>query len=139
MRLCLQAQDLHWTMIAVLDAKGKTMHMVRQESRPETLLNLLIDLLAAWGISWDNLTSIAVVRGPGSFTAIRTSLTLVNAIGFARNLPLGSCTVPIDASDAVALKKLASARTKPSSWIVPAYGAPPRITKPKGTSKRFHS
>lgn len=48
-----------------------------------------IDLaLSRAGIGTDGLTAIAIARGPGSFTSLRTGLALAKGMALARRLPL---------------------------------------------------
>ncbi|HNB51378.1 MAG TPA: tRNA (adenosine(37)-N6)-threonylcarbamoyltransferase complex dimerization subunit type 1 TsaB [Anaerolineales bacterium] len=48
-----------------------------------------IDLaLSRAGIGPDGLTAIAIARGPGSFTSLRTGLALAKGMALARRLPL---------------------------------------------------
>ena len=48
-----------------------------------------VDLaLSRAGVGSDALTAIAIARGPGSFTSLRTGLALAKGLALAQNLPL---------------------------------------------------
>lgn len=136
MRLCLRGQDIGWITIGVRRNDGVT-QWKRVDARPEQFLNSVLHLLKSWKVGLDDLTSVAVVTGPGSFTALRDSLTIANTIAYARSLPVASLTAKPTDEDAVVMERLTKARTRTAAWAVPRYGAPANITKAK--AKQLHA
>ena len=131
MRLLLRAQDIAWTTIGLSDKSGKIVQACRLDSRPETILNRLIETLSAWKVSISDVDSLAVVAVPGSFTALRTSLTIANTLSFVHRVPMASIIVKPEVDDQIVLRRMAKAKVKRGAWSVPHYGAKPMITKPK--------
>ncbi|MEK7105315.1 MAG: hypothetical protein AAB865_01365 [Patescibacteria group bacterium] len=129
MRLLIRAQDIAWTTIGLSDG-GSVIQEERVITRPETILNTIESALAKWKIDWHKLDTVALVSGPGSFTALRSSLTIGNTIAFARKLPIASTKAKPDELDVVVMKRLAKAKAT-AAWVTPAYGAKALITKPK--------
>ncbi len=65
----------------------------------EHLAPMVALLLERSGITWDEITALAVALGPGSFTGLRIGLALVKAIALARHLPvLGVPTLDVVAA-----------------------------------------
>lgn len=85
------------------------------------------------GQNVDRLSGIGVVIGPGSFTSLRISLAVVNALAEARQIPLVG--VPAErAPDLAALAKATAEALETgqtSTQLLPAYGKPPTITAPR--------
>ncbi len=44
------------------------------------------------GISWEEVAILGVTVGPGSFTGIRSGLSFVKGLAFAREIPIAHCT-----------------------------------------------
>lgn len=126
MKLLLRAQDLAWVTVGLAEM-GEVSRVARFACRPETILNAVVKSLADWGIPWDDIDSLAVVDGPGSFTALRSALTIANTIAFVRCIPLATCHAKLEETDALVMKRLQKARPD-KAMIVPYYGQPPRIT-----------
>lgn len=116
--------------VGLSDAKGKIIQACRLDSRPETILNRLLESLKGWKVLIDEIDSLAVVAGPGSSTALRTSLTIANTLSFVQNLPMASICVKSEVDDQIVLKRMAKAKIKPGVWSIPHYGSKPMITKP---------
>lgn len=79
------------------------------------------------------LTGIAVVIGPGQFSALRTGIAIANAFGYALQIPVVGVSKD-DSNDqarfiASGLAKLK--RKKTFSPVMPEYGREPNITTPK--------
>ncbi len=129
MKLLLRAQDITWTTIGFDDGHGEPVFF-RLDTRPETILNTVVKSLADRAIPWDHIESIAAVDGPGSFTALRSAMTIVDAIAFARGIPLAKAHAQPDEGDALVMRRLSKARLR-RGWIVPHYGRAPHITRPR--------
>lgn len=98
-----------------------------------TLLTKLDDLLSPFTKQPSDpkfkglLTGIIVFAGPGSFTGLRIGTTVANAMAYTLEIPVTNC----DGDDWIkqGMEKLSKAQ--PGSYVVPEYGAPPNITKPR--------
>jgi tRNA threonylcarbamoyl adenosine modification protein YeaZ len=77
----------------------------------ERLMGLLEEVLAGAGLSWSDLSALAVGTGPGNFTGIRISVSA------ARGLALG---LGIPAIGVTTLEALAHGRPRPVSVALPA-------------------
>jgi len=73
-----------------------------------------------------SLTGIIAVLGPGSATALRTSLTIVNALAFAKRIPVFGIELTPGADDRMVLVGLCDASSIPMAR--PVYANPARIT-----------
>lgn len=79
----------------------------------EKLLGVLRDRLAEQGKTFHDLTKITFMSGPGSFTGLRIGATIVNALAHELKIPL---------YDHHGAKH---------DLIIPDYGRPANISKPK--------
>lgn len=59
-----------------------------EQNEAETLLPNIKKLLKKTQINWDNIDKIAVIKGPGPFTALRVSIAVANSIAYALNIPI---------------------------------------------------
>lgn len=85
-------------------------------------LELLEKFLKKNKVSFDDLKKVIVCSGPGSFTGIRVGLSLAQAFGFAKNIPVLTITknkIPVNLIQLESLKN-SSAKI--------FYGAKPNIT-----------
>lgn len=57
-----------------------------------TLLPHIREMLAETGITPDNLSAVAVCRGPGSYTGVRIGLAAAKGLAITRHLPLVGLT-----------------------------------------------
>ena len=130
MFLYLRAQDLYWMSVALIEDDGTILKEKRMDSRPETILSFLWIFLEEQKVDWKKIKSLWIVNGPGSFTALRQSLTIVNSIAFVHSLPVKSVQAKSDETDRSVFNRLLKQRTK-RNWQVPFYGAPAMITKAK--------
>ena len=91
------------TSVAVLDGGGRLMSFKsddRERSQTEILMPLIKGAMEEAGVSFKELTKIAVTKGPGSFTGVRIGLASAQGLSFASNVPL----VGVSALEAVAFK-----------------------------------
>ena len=79
----------------------------------ENLLKFIHEKLAENNKTWQDLTEITFMSGPGSFTGLRIGATVVNALAHELDIPL----------------KNHNGETV--SIIVPAYGRGANISQPK--------
>jgi tRNA threonylcarbamoyladenosine biosynthesis protein TsaB len=93
----------------------------------ETIHQKIKMLLYASDKEWSDIEALVVYKGPGSFTGLRIGLTVADSIAFASKIPIVGFTGEnwIEAG----LNKLISGGNDKS--IIPMYGAPVHITKPK--------
>lgn len=94
------------------------------------LLEHLSGLLGRQRLTWDALSGLVVFRGPGSFTGLRIGVTVANAIAYAQGIPIVGAIG--DDWVTAGLQRLAAGQT--DVQVVPHYGAPPNITKPKSSA-----
>lgn len=99
--LALDASGSH-AGLAVLADDGTVLHKVFAPLRPGLIETL--PLLLEQAASSHNITNIAVGTGPGSFTGLRTSISLAQGYAAAANIPLWG--IPADAAYAVPFPQL---------------------------------
>ncbi len=93
----------------------------------ETIHLKIRELLRSQKKELSDIQAIAVFKGPGSFTGLRIGVSVANALA-------DSLAVPIIGSggDNWAKKAIAELQAGNNDHIVlPEYGAPPHVTKPK--------
>lgn len=84
-------------------------------------------LLDEAGVQKNNLTGLAVFKGPGSFTGLRIGISVANTIAYALNAPITGSTGDDWLGNCVQL--LGSG--KGDKLVLPEYGSAPNITKPR--------
>ncbi|MEW6083475.1 MAG: tRNA (adenosine(37)-N6)-threonylcarbamoyltransferase complex dimerization subunit type 1 TsaB [Chloroflexota bacterium] len=79
-----------WLGLAVYDGKQVVGERAWRSSQHHTveLAPAIQELLNRNGMRMDNLTSLGVAIGPGSFTSLRVGLALAKGLAFARGVPL---------------------------------------------------
>ncbi len=91
----------------------------------ETLHHKIKELLDGQGQALEDVQGVVVYDGPGSFTGLRIGISVANALATALRIPI----IGSGGEDWLAgLRKVASGKSEP---VVPEYGAPVHITKPK--------
>ena len=99
----------------------------------EKLLPAIDQLLKKSKKGLGDLSGIAAVVGPGSFSSLRIGAIAANTLAFARKIPVAGVKLAefgtAEELIAVAGQKLSHA--KPGGFISPFYGQEPNITKPK--------
>ena len=99
------------TTILKLDDQAYEWHSDRDLA--EKLLSFIADKLAENGKTWTDLTEITFMSGPGSFTGLRIGASVVNTLAHELNIPLFDH------------------HGEKHAIILPDYGRPANITKPK--------
>ncbi len=64
----------------------------RDTGQAERLIPLIEEVMGAAGLAFADLDRIAVTRGPGSFTGVRTGLSAARGLALAAGLPLVGAT-----------------------------------------------
>jgi tRNA A37 threonylcarbamoyladenosine modification protein TsaB len=80
--------------------------------------------------SLSDVTGVIIVRGPGSFTAVRTGIIIANTLAKLQNIPIRGIVTNKALSPAEVLRQAAICGQK-NTAVKPWYGKKPNITKPK--------
>ncbi len=96
----------------------------QSEQRSENLLNKIDKLLKANQLNIKDLKTIAINRGPGSFTGLRVGISTANTLGYILKIPVIGAK---NQNDVLKLakqgyKKLQSGKAKSDSKALPFYG-----------------
>lgn len=93
----------------------------------ETLNAKIEEILNKSSISYEDLTGIAVFKGPGSFTGLRIGMSVANALSYTLNVPV----IAAAGNDWIAsgLKQIESGKS--DGIAIPKYGSAVYTTKPK--------
>lgn len=91
------------------------------------LLREIESLLEQAAISWGDITGIAVYKGPGSFTGLRIGCTVANAAAYAQTIAIVGGSG--DDWKRNAIDRLTQGENE--AFVMPEYGAEPRITTPR--------
>lgn len=59
-----------------------------QDRRSQTLLETISEALALQGTTLQEVKSVEVNLGPGSFTGLRVGVSVANALGYLLNIPV---------------------------------------------------
>lgn len=102
--------------------------------RPEEFLFTIDAWLREQHIDLKSISDLAIVVGPGSATALRTSLAWANTFAFAQSIPMFGIELADGADDRAALIDLASMHSVP--MLRPIYANAPTITATKKDALR---
>lgn len=91
------------------------------------MLGFLRDELAKRGIVMSDVEGIGVFRGPGSFTGLRIGMTVLVTWARAEHIPIVGASG--EGWREICLDRLA--RGEDEGIVLPEYGAPARVTKPR--------
>lgn len=93
----------------------------------DEILHKTMELLEGKEIELRDLSGIGVFSGPGSFTGLRISHAVANALAYSLDIP-----VHASGSENWIAESIESCERDPSNRIVtPDYGRDARITKPR--------
>jgi hypothetical protein len=131
MTLVIAAQDIKGISLGLVK-DGKLEKRTDLVGEPDRYLSLVDATLKEWGMTVADVTRLVVVTGPGAFTASRVSVTLANAIAFARRIPLVPVANPAKLSlEQLIVSKEFSSAEPIDGFAIPVYDRPPHITLPK--------
>jgi len=120
--------------MALVDKRGvKNEILLKNTDRRINLLKIFDQLLKKNKITVTKIAGLIVVNGPGSFSGIRTALSLVNTISAMNKIPAIGVNLDSAAINAdlilLGIKKLS--QRKKLGLVLPDYGREPNITKSK--------
>jgi tRNA A37 threonylcarbamoyladenosine modification protein TsaB len=134
MRLVIQSNLSGRQVVWVVDQQGKIIAFRQRltvHHSSEKLLALVDRCLGSQKLPVFKLTSVLVVRGPGTFTAVRTGLIVANTLGWLLRIPVQG----IVSSDLLARYPdrftMPISKSRNGKIIRPAYGREPNIFSPK--------
>lgn len=100
MMLYVNGQDIGRIVLGLVEQQSWRVEPTVFEVAPEEYLATLDGFLSDHGHGrGEGIAEIAIVVGPGSATALRTSVSMINAIAFAKNIPLRPIEKAPDAPD----------------------------------------
>ncbi len=102
--------------------------------RPEEFLFTIDAWLREQHIDLKSISDLAIVVGPGSATALRTSLAWANTFAFTQSIPMFGIELADGTDDRAALIDLASMHSVP--MLRPIYANAPTITATKKDALR---
>lgn len=131
MYLAVSTKDISY-VIFYLFSGGKCRKIEAEEiveTRPEGILRALLKFMAEHNVKADNIEGVVIVRGPGSVTALRSGISIVNTLAFVTNAPL----YPIECGDGVELADviLNANLSDAKMYTTPFYDKAPNITMPQ--------
>lgn len=118
-----------WCLLTLVSDSGEQFEY-RWEAKRELaryLLGYLRDSLSEHNWTFDDITGIGVMRGPGSFTGLRIGLTVLNTIADGSSVPIVGASG--DKWKDVALARLAAGDN--DQIVLPDYGSDAHITTPR--------
>jgi len=93
----------------------------------ETIHIRLKSLLDAQSIALSDAQAVVVFKGPGSFTGLRIGISVANALAEALKIPI----VGTNGTDWIAHGIQLLGGGENEQIVLPEYGSPPHITKPR--------
>jgi tRNA threonylcarbamoyladenosine biosynthesis protein TsaB len=137
MFLFIDTSNPETMIVALIDDKGKILirkNIKGKYQQAEKLLPAIDDLIGGRKNA-GKLKGIMVVKGPGSFTGLRIGITVANTMAFVLKIPVvGVAAGELKAMAAGGIKKIKGSidgRLNQNSYVMPEYGAEPRITLKK--------
>lgn len=115
--------------IWLIDDGKQIVHEQWQADRrlADELIGHLRNLLATQNKTWSDITGIAVLQGPGSFTGLRIGLTVMNTLADANSIPI----VGAIGSDWLEQATGRLMNGENDELVMPIYGREANITKPR--------
>jgi len=126
--LAIMAQDIKFISLAWW-REGEIIDNQDFSVEPDDHLSVLQDFLDKNKKNLKDIDGILVITGPGSFTASRVSVTLVNILAWAKDLSIITLENP---NKKTLLELLSENNLKTLNWqktpVLPVYNRSPNIT-----------
>lgn len=132
MTLVLQTIVAGWIFVWLIEKKNilGTSRIAVEWHGSDRALAVVDQTLRQHKKSVQDIQKIIVVRGPGSFTAVRTGLIIANTLGMMLRIPIHGIVTKHQLDDAEVLQQATTAGVR-GKIVKPWYGKSPNITKPK--------
>jgi tRNA A37 threonylcarbamoyladenosine modification protein TsaB len=131
MYLAISATDISYAVFCLFPSinNRKIGNLEQIKTSPEGTLFSLLDFMSRHGIKITDLDGIVVVTGPGSVTAIRSGLSVVNTFSFVAGVPLYPirCVQGCNLESAIQVADLSDSKI----CAIPFYDREPNITSAK--------
>jgi tRNA threonylcarbamoyladenosine biosynthesis protein TsaB len=127
MILLWNSADMEVELLFVGDGRREEVRWQADRNLARDMLAFLRDECARHNITMSHIQGIGVFRGPGSFTGLRIGLTVLTTWARAEHIPIVG-EVGEDWQE-LCLDRLA--RGEDDGIVLPEYGAPARVTKPR--------
>lgn len=118
-------------MVGIFDEAG----LVKKKSagKSDKLLAMVDKIMKNKKIAPKDLYGIAVVSGPGSFTAVRQGIVAANMLGSLFRIPVVGIRLDEFGNDdeLMTISRAKMKKAVPASRAAPFYGGEPNITKSK--------
>lgn len=131
----VEAIDIDHALFLLIDSRGGIIAKQQTQFQPRNmkLLWRIEEFFKKYQLELSDISGIISVTGPGSFTSIRSTLSIVNTWAGIASVPI----VGISRNDFSTLEDFIKKglkmfqKTKKSTIITPFYGSLPRITAPR--------
>jgi hypothetical protein len=135
MILYLNGQDIRRLVLGIINVGADPgIGPAVFECDPDEYLAVIAKYLQSLGKSINDLEGLAVVVGPGSPTALRSSLAIAGTLALARQIPTYSIEKDPAVDDSVFVKTLDLDTLQASVGpLKPIYLRPPNITFPNNS------
>ncbi len=129
MKIYFNGSDIHRCAIGELESGAYKVF----EGGPDTFLQSLNTFIEQCGGHNDQIIEMHVIVGPGSATALRASLSIVNTLRFTQGVDVFGYEL-LDDSDEEIMRAIQNEERRPVQQggdLKPYYAHGPRITKSK--------
>ena len=117
--------------VGIYDMSGKQLSYytwLAHRQLSSTLLGVIRDELAKHDATFDDIASVLIFRGPGSFTGLRIGITVANTLAYSLAVPIVGIADEQDWLER-GLRKLQGGGN--DKLVLPEYGAEAHITQQK--------
>ncbi len=130
MFLYINSRQAEWLTVAVVGTQGRILELKKMRAKYRQSEKLLVSIEELVGKRPKKLKGVMVVKGPGSFTALRIGLTTANMLAWSLSVPVVGLELNDELSDeeliAKAYRQIIKRKKFKPVW--PVYGREPNIT-----------
>ena len=133
MFLYINSIQVEGLVLALINSRGQILEFKKIKARYKQSEKLLVNIEKIVGRKLKNLKGVIVVKGPGSFTALRIGLTTANVLAWSLSIPI----IGLELNDGLSNEELITKgyrqiiKKKKFKIILPMYGQEPKITLKK--------